>query len=118
MCEMYIERKLDDSNIKKIKLTKEEIKKAWSIYTEKLENETLAYYKKELTKMLIEEYSKKFLDYFIKNESSFFNELADACLENQDSIDNIGIYFVFDLVKNSKNKLEEIYKEYKKKEVK
>ena len=68
---------------------------------EKLGKDKRRTYRNMLLRMLELEYSEEFGKVLEKEESEKIEQLIDICIENQDTIDHVGIGYVWDLADNS-----------------
>lgn len=93
---IVIQRKLN-YRLKTIILRDYEIQEIYDYYANKLKAEKRKQYELLLIEMLELEYSKQFVEMLKIDEKEKIEEMLDNCMENQDSIDNIGIGYVWDL---------------------
>lgn len=109
MKEIFIERKTMKNGIQKIKLTKKEIENIVALYNEYQNDIDKDYYRTKIFKFLEEGYSNTFANYMKKQHNTIFENIVELCYDNQESIDNIGIYFIYDLDTKLEKELKKYY---------
>lgn len=109
MKEMFIERKTMKKEIQKIKLTKKEIENIVAMYNEYQNDIDKDYYRTKSFEFLKEGYSNTFANYMKRQHNAFFESIVELCYENQESIDNIGMYFIYDLDSDLEKELKQHY---------